>query len=357
MNRLVSLLLPLLCVILLGAAGSLHNPLLSMRKEYHLSSAPPLQNAPPVVAFATVALGGFRGIIADLLWVRMSDIQEQGRYIELVQLADWVTKLEPRSTDVWAFHAWNMAYNISVMMPSPEEKWRWVNNGISLLRNEGITCNAGKPGLYSELAWIYLDKIGGPADSAAAFYKRQFATEMMDLMGETATNTPAIKRHPEIKTKITNSGLMPSDMIELDKIYGPLDWRLPQTHALYWAFKGQQCADNKPNRDCSRIIYHAMSSLFFNGQLTYYKPDEMFITTPSFCLLSKAIMAFENAVAEGIDCNVATAYENFLITAIKKLLFFSHISEARKTFKILHKRFPSEKTANGFESYAGIPHS
>ena len=44
---------------------------------------------PPLLAFTTVALGGFRGILADLLWLRAARMQEQGRFLELVQLSEW----------------------------------------------------------------------------------------------------------------------------------------------------------------------------------------------------------------------------------------------------------------------------
>lgn len=87
------------------------------------------------MAFTTVALGGFRGIIADMLWMRASELQNEGKFFELAQLADWITKLEPRFPTVWAFHAWNMAYNISVLFPDPEDRWRWVQQGIRLLRD------------------------------------------------------------------------------------------------------------------------------------------------------------------------------------------------------------------------------
>ncbi len=73
-----------------------------------------LEGAPPVLQFTTVALGGFRGLIANALWLRMNQLQEDGKYFEMVQLADWITKLQPRFTSVWVFQAWNMAYNISV---------------------------------------------------------------------------------------------------------------------------------------------------------------------------------------------------------------------------------------------------
>ena len=62
-------------------------------------------NMPPLVALTTVALGGFRGLIADVLWLRATRMQEEGKYFEIVQLSDWITKLEPRFTPVWSFHA------------------------------------------------------------------------------------------------------------------------------------------------------------------------------------------------------------------------------------------------------------
>src|SRR5262245_64587108 len=51
--------------------------------------------APPVLVFTTVALGGFRGLIANALWVRAMDLQDEGKFFEKVQLADWITKLQP----------------------------------------------------------------------------------------------------------------------------------------------------------------------------------------------------------------------------------------------------------------------
>src|SRR5438034_7742656 len=66
----------------------------------------PLGNtAPPVLVFTTVALGGFRGLIANALWIRAVDLQEQDKYFEKVQLADWITKLQPHFVTVWTHQA------------------------------------------------------------------------------------------------------------------------------------------------------------------------------------------------------------------------------------------------------------
>jgi len=48
----------------------------------------PLENAPPMLAFTTVALGGFRGLISNILWIRAAELQENDKFFEMAQLAD-----------------------------------------------------------------------------------------------------------------------------------------------------------------------------------------------------------------------------------------------------------------------------
>lgn len=164
--------------LLLSFAGVLNIRLLEQRQERHLTQAPPTQNMPPLVAFTTVALGGFRGILADVLWMRAGTLQDEGRFFELVQLSDWITKLQPRSPVIWAYHAWNMAYNISTLMTAPDERWRWVRNGLVLLRDEGMVLNPGSARLHQELAWMFLHKLGSGEDPAASHYRARWAAEV-----------------------------------------------------------------------------------------------------------------------------------------------------------------------------------
>jgi hypothetical protein len=66
-----------------------------------------------------IAMGAFRGIFVNWLWMRANDLKEQGKYYEAVDLAKTITRLQPRFPRVWAFHAWNLAYNISVATNTP----------------------------------------------------------------------------------------------------------------------------------------------------------------------------------------------------------------------------------------------
>src|SRR5215207_4640273 len=104
-------------VLLLVAVAVLQQQLNRQRAELGLTRITPLENAPPMLMFTTVALGGFRGLIANALWIRANDMQESGKYFEMVQLADWITKLQPTIVTVWVHQAWNMAYNITVKFP------------------------------------------------------------------------------------------------------------------------------------------------------------------------------------------------------------------------------------------------
>ena len=54
------------------------------------------ENAPPSLAFATVAMGAFRGLVVDILWMRADRLKDEGHFFDAKQLAEWITILQPR---------------------------------------------------------------------------------------------------------------------------------------------------------------------------------------------------------------------------------------------------------------------
>lgn len=141
-----------------------------------------LDGQPPQVA-AGIAMGAFRGLFVNFLWIRANNLKEEGRYYEAIDLAKAITTLQPRFPHVWVFHAWNMAYNISVTTQTPQERWKWVRAGIDLLRKEGIPANPNDLLIHKELGWFFLHKIGGYLDDANLYYKRQLAGEWTLVLG------------------------------------------------------------------------------------------------------------------------------------------------------------------------------
>lgn len=82
--------LVLLALLMFVVVGLSQRQLNGVRSELKLTRLDPLENAPPALAFVTVALGGFRGLIANVLWMRASDLQQDEKFFEMVQLADWI---------------------------------------------------------------------------------------------------------------------------------------------------------------------------------------------------------------------------------------------------------------------------
>ncbi len=128
-GKLYKSMLAAVAVVLLAGVSLMQWRLTRERDALGLNRYTELKGAPPVLMLTTVALGGFRGLISNALWIRANDLQEQDKYFEMVQLADWITKLEPHFTQVWLVQAWNMAFNISVKFNDPADRWRWVETG------------------------------------------------------------------------------------------------------------------------------------------------------------------------------------------------------------------------------------
>ena len=192
-------------------------------------------------------LGGFRGLIAEVVWFRADRLQDEGRYAELAQLASTLTMLEPHTPDVWSYAAWNLAYNVSVMMPDAPERWRWVEAGIRLLRDDGLRLNPGEPALYRELAWMFLAKIGGTLDTAAPYYAEEWAKKIK--AAQSSGEWSSLKLEPE-------------RMKAVDAEYGALDWTSPLATALYWAHAGlARAVRHEDRRELRQIAWQALMLL------------------------------------------------------------------------------------------------
>lgn len=332
---------------------------------------------PPQVALG-IAMGAFRGLFVNYLWMRANDLKEAGKYYEAIDLSKTITRLQPRFPKVWQFHAWNLAYNISVATQTREERWQWVQAGIRLLRNEGIRACPNDIGIHKELAWILLHKVQGFMDDAHQYYKKEFAYEWTQVLGappvmsfedrasgklkdeyinrwiqpiDDAPETveelyekypKAQKLVSEIKARTgldlgrqlldvhahldalvsagVNTGIAPGGlkddpliglmmdpeyppevgkavinytrkkvlrddynmeparMVRYMKEYGPLDWRHPAAHAIYWSARGVEEALGRMNHDnrkdydivnTDRITIQAVQELFRTGTLYF----------------------------------------------------------------------------------------
>lgn len=440
------------------AAGSQLDRINAQREQLKLVSNPALENAPPSLAFATVALGAFRGLIVDILWMRADKLKEEGQFFDALQVAKWITTLQPRFAAVWEFHAWNMAYNISVAIPAtqPEQRWRWVKNGYELLRDEGIPLNPKSIALYRELGRIFQHKMGGVSDDAHEYYKLQFAEEIGPLLAsadnglerndnrylealiatpnewsaisgdpnvapliqalraaddkfagdagfvknylslrqnpqrfkpeanaviEAYRGTPALKRFdlfaknyqlryewkmdPAMMVRIGDK-YGPTDFADPNRHY-PMDWRHPDSHAIYWAVKALDVAILQKDREMTshevntdRMVLHSLQNLFRYGQIliTQGPPDpntgapgskDIFLGPDLrfFNSYNSAYLAVE--AKYGTDRGRSEAYDNGYRNMLKNALLSFYQSGLRNEALAIYKKLQSRYTFDEFK--------
>jgi hypothetical protein len=363
-GRMKKVLLLLLAVALLVASGQVQKSLNRDRDQLGLTHASVLENAPPLLAFTTVALGGFRGLISNYLWIRSNDLQLDDKFFEAAQLADWITDLEPHFEQVWAFEAWNMAFNISVKFKDATDRWRWVNQGIELLRDRALRYNPDSPLIYQQLAWLYQFKMGQDLDDANLYYKQEWAREMAPFFGPNGTNFEALI-HPQTAAE-TNNALELREKYKIDPVfgqevnteYGPLDWRLPEAHAIYWAALGLEKANeshgNAKTNDLPqlrRVIYQSMQQAFRHGRCIANPFGNDYALGPNLDLIPKVNASYTNEYAEEPDAGqrdgIQRARRNFLADAVYFLYDHNRVAEAANWYRYLGKEFPDKTLLEG----------
>ena len=203
--------------------------ILSVCLQFALRAARPA-SAPAMTEGALAAFGGLRSIVAEVVWFRADRLQDEGRYVELAQLASTLSYLEPHTPEVWSYAAWNLTYNISIMMPTYEDRWRWVYAAICLVRDKGLVLNPTESELYRELAWLFELKLGTNLDVAAPVYREKWREMVEDVARRSAWEELRMDRRV---------------MDEVAKSYGMSDIADPMFSAVYWAHIGRVVSKKK----------------------------------------------------------------------------------------------------------------
>ncbi len=400
-----------------------------------------VQANPDLLTNVLLSVG--RALAVDYLWIGLQKMQEEGRYFDAMQRAEWICQLQPHFPSVWVFQSWNMAYNISVAMTTGPDRWRWVRNGYELLRDRAIPLNPKAIVLYYQLAWIFFHKIGALSDDYHWYYKIQLARAMekiigwpdakYDLMAKAPPDWDTLlkdKRVANLVMKLRSMKIDPqkeflrilkhkgdygekvigviddpankqavdalegflradelrkewkmdpkiiSDLRRPD-MYGPLDFRLPQAHAIYWAYLGLKRSGRNVSFDalnaimkkgdtfnalnCKRVIYGSLQDIFKRGRfiitsdgIPLISPDIRFIPILHRVYLS---LGKNYAKAEGKKWDgtagetFRSGHVNFLRKAIAMYYQYGRLDMARKYWKILNKLYPNKEYNIGMQAY------
>jgi hypothetical protein len=358
-SRAKKIILLLLAAALLFSSGQLQKSLNRDRARLGITHADVLENAPPLLAFTTVALGGFRGLISNYLWIRSNDLQQDDKFFEAAQIANWITDLEPHFSQVWVFQGWNMAYNISVKFKDFPDRWRWVEHGIELLRDQGLRYNPDDVLIHQQLALFFQHKMGANLDDANLYYKSEWAREMTPFFGPGGTNFSDLI-NPQTAGEKTNAAVLrekykidPAFAQKVDAQYGPLDWRLPEAHAIYWGAQGLDAADKNPDKvkaddkiTLRRIIYQSMLQAFHHGRFIADPFAKTYSLGPDLDLAPQVNAAYGQMFAEeanpAMRDGILKAHRNFLRDAVYFLYENNRIADAAKWYKMLGDLYPNK---------------
>jgi hypothetical protein len=289
----------------------------------------------------------------------------------MVQLSDWITKLQPHMVAVWQFQSWNMAYNVSVKFKSHEDRWHWVQRGIELLRDDGLRYNPHETRLYRDLSWLYQHKIGQYLDDAHMLYKMRWAQEMQGVLG----GRPDFKEllnptTPEAKERVRKLEevykMDPKIIQQVDEEYGPFDWRLPDAHAVYWAELGRIYGRPEEQETLRRSVYQSLQQMGIRGgaldsSLTNIT-EQNFVLWPNLDQIPTISTTYEKMIGEetnnphGLQDNMETAHKNFLKQAIYLLYEAGREKQAQYWFNYLKSTytnaFVGREASMSMEDYA-----
>ncbi len=233
-----------------------------------------------------------------------------------------------------------------------------MERGIELLRDEGLQYNPNDVMIYRELAWFFQHKMGENLDDAHLYYKQQWANEMADVFGKLRKPDLDELIHPQTDDARRRAKLLrekfkmdPKFMKEVDERYGPLEWRLPEAHAIYWAAVGLEKAKENPtkvNKDdliqLRRVIYQSMLLSFQRGRLEANPYERAFEFGPNLDIIPKVNAAYEEQMAEDEKYRdaIGRAQRHFLVEAVYLLYVNNRMADAAKWFRYLSQKYPNE---------------
>jgi hypothetical protein len=113
-------------------------------------------------------LAGFRGIVADFLWIQGHAFWEKKEWIRMYRNMKVVTTLQPQSVMFWELSQWHIAWNIAyAVRTDPQNRSEaegikrereWIEQARLMLL-DGISNVPNRYELYFAMGWLHWHKI------------------------------------------------------------------------------------------------------------------------------------------------------------------------------------------------------
>lgn len=173
----------MVCSIFLGRPSSGENPttgkkdpggqLAQMRTKYDLGEST-LGEVDPSSATMNLVLLGLRGVAANVLWMEHEELNKTKNWARMEDTVQSIVTLQPHFLQVWRYHGWNLAYNVSSQWDDVRDRFFWVKKGTKFTK-----LGADKNQNYAELPWDVGRLVGhkmGRSDEWR-FFRKYFVTD------------------------------------------------------------------------------------------------------------------------------------------------------------------------------------
>jgi len=315
---------------------------------------------------------------------RVEELDGQGRNREADWLYEQLTLIEPENATNWIRRARNLSRNLAASERNFSHRLGHVKQAISLLRDKAQEKLPDNPALHLALAETFLHKIAGVSDGAHRFYQRTWVGSMSTNLWPTVDACIQAKGRPDwdvladpktpediarVKRLREYFRMDPKLMREVDELHGAveipgegngtikkqvgLEWRLPETHAIYWAQRGLQfCGDDfRMRTDLEQVIDQAMQvtaqrgRIIVNPHLPGFERDYLtgrnwiYGKRLDFLLKVDAIFRQEMATNPGLR----SGHQQFLVGAVGDLFMHNRIPESRFWFAKLLRDYPVDE--------------
>ena len=157
MSYLAGIVVLLIPIIWLGRPDE--GGRLSQLRQVHDLGESTLGNVDPTSATMNLVLLGLRGVATNLLWMEHDEQKRTKNWAQMRATTDSIIMLQPHYLQVWRYHGWDLAYNVSAEWDGVEDRYWWVKEGAKFTMKGSIR-NTKYAELYWETGRILGQKVG-----------------------------------------------------------------------------------------------------------------------------------------------------------------------------------------------------
>jgi hypothetical protein len=185
------------------------------------------------------ALGGFRTVAADILWMKVDNLWDGGSWQYLPTLLESVVQLDPHFILAWKVYGWHLAYNLNAESVTVIDRRYWLHEGVKVLER-AIDMNPTSWEPRFELGWTLFDrahqfpraadvflttsKMPGAPSYIDRLYYRSYE-HMLDLKGIRRGLRYAYRRLDKFPGENQHQRL-----VRRDREFWAGHWKDPETH-------------------------------------------------------------------------------------------------------------------------------